>query len=116
MSFNKRFFNWESLLNSAATDSFEIFDRSILKVDAHISDSSLTGDFLKAYLNSETEARKLLKDLLLERESFIKDCLKFYFVIKDNKNEEKHGKGVTNFIDLFFSKWGDLAAKYKNII
>lgn len=116
MSFNKRFFNWESLVNSAATDSFEIFDRSILNVDAYISDSKLTGDFLKVYTNSETEVRKLLKDLLSEKETFITDCLNFYFAVKGEKNEKTQGQSVTDRIDLFFSKWGDLAAKYKNIL
>ena len=92
MSFNKRFFNWESLV---------------------ISDSKLTGDFLKVYTNSETEVRKLLKDLLSEKETFITDCLNFYFAVKGEKNQ---GQSVTDRIDLFFSKWGDLAAKYKNIL
>lgn len=116
MSFNKRFYNWESIVNSAGTESFEIFDRGIIKPDAHISDSELTGDFLKAYLDSDIETRKILQGLLLEREIFIKDFLKLHFMLKDDRNQEKHDPSVTKYIDLFFTKWEDLATKYRNIL
>jgi hypothetical protein len=116
MSFNKRFFNFDGLVQSASKDSFEVFDRAIMKTDAFITDPDLTSDFLNLYVISKKESRELLKDLLIEREVFVRDFIRCYTVKEDERNEEKHENGVGNYTSLFFSKWGDLAEKYKNIL
>jgi len=87
-----------------------------MKIDAHISDCQSSGEFLKLYSDSNEATRRLLKDLLCEREVFSKDFIKLHSVIRSQNNEEKHEEGINSYVELFFNKWGDFAIKYKNIL
>lgn len=116
MSFNKRIFNWDKIVLSSSCDSFEFFDKIIMKPDAYITECELSSNFINIYTSSKIENRMLLKSLVLERETFISEFFRFYFVVRDGRNEKRHEEGLENYKLLFFSKWADLAEKYKNIL
>jgi len=116
MSFNKRFYSWERIIEKAKSD-FSEFDMWLSKPDAHILQDKESEDFFGAYFSlSENLQKDLHESMNVEEESFIKDLIKCIKVVHNDKNEESHEETVKIYSDLFFIKWNDKATKYRNLI
>lgn len=78
MSFNKRFYNKNSILSSASEMGFSEFNRWVLSPDAHISSDDFSSDFIKAYCDIKAEERHELYLSLREGEECATKEIKKY--------------------------------------
>jgi hypothetical protein len=118
MSFHKRYYNWDKIMDYAKTHDFNGFDLWISKPEAHILQDNESNDFFKAYFCYESDdSRNTLFDCLKsEPTEFVRDIIKCINVVMDKRNQEIHKESIEIYRDLFIVKWDTLADKYKSLI
>ena len=117
MSFNKRWYNKDQIIDRSKTNNFGDFKRWILNPDAHITSDELSQDFINCFFKLEDDGRSLLKESLSESEEFVMDLLKCIKVSNNTKNRGDHNNSIKTYVSLFTNKWNSSHyEKYKKII
>lgn len=116
MSFNKRYFTKDQILQRSTQD-FNTFEKWIVNPDAHFLSDDFSKSYIRFFLESNKEVRILLQESLSEEDNFLKDLIKLIDVNTNEKNKDSHSKYINNYKELFFSKWFDTKyEKYKQLI
>jgi lipid II:glycine glycyltransferase (peptidoglycan interpeptide bridge formation enzyme) len=117
MSFHKRYYNWEKIIENLESNDFCTFDNWIFKPEAHVLQDKESNDFFKAYCNLNEENRGYLFDCIKSEPSeFYMDVIKYIKVVSEEKNLDIHMDPIESYKDLFINKWPELSEKYKNLI
>jgi hypothetical protein len=117
MSFHKRYYSWEKIIENLESNDFCTFDNWIFKPEAHVLQDKESNDFFKVYCNLNEENREYLF-LCIKSESseFYMNMIKYIKVVSDKKNLDIHMDSIESYKDLFINKWPGLSEKYKNLI
>lgn len=112
MSFNKRYFSWESIINNKKSYKFSDFDKWVMKVDCCVCNDSLSADFVSCYYQEEKTIRKILYSSLNENKTFIRDLISCINKIRKISKKNLEDPSIEKRIESFRKKWNDLPEKY----
>ena len=117
MSFNKRFYSWERIIDFINFNNFDSFDKWILEPDGHMFEDDLSSEFFKAYTSVEEELRELLFSCLRdESHDFCSELIKCINVVLNPGNNTMHKDTLESYINLFINKWNIEEKEYKSLI
>lgn len=117
MSFNKRFYSWERIIDFIKSNEFSTFDRWFLGPDAHIFEDETSSDFFKAYLSIDEDLRQILFECVKnEDDDFYTELIKCINVKSNPDNNLLHENTVESYVSLFINKWGEKPEEYKYLI
>lgn len=112
MSFNKRYFSWDSILETKKSYTFNEFDNWICKVDAFILQDKISSLFITLYSEEDKKTRKILFDSLEEDLKFIKDLIKYIKKIRKIFKRNPEDPLLVSYLNEFRSKWEEMPDKY----
>ena len=117
MSFHKRFYNWELILEYANREDFQFFNKWLIGPDAQIFGDEISGDFFKAYCYLDKDSRYILfESISLENKEFYTELIKCINVVFNDDNKLDHENNVKSYVNLFVSKWKNMDEKYIKIV
>lgn len=117
MSFHKRYYSWERIIENLRENDFISFDNWILKPEAQVLQDKESNDFFKAYcILNDSDRESLFDCIKSEIPGFYIDLIKYIKVVSAEKNLEIHSDPIGSYTELFINKWPELSEKYKNLI
>jgi hypothetical protein len=110
MSFHKRFYSWNKIIDYIKLDDFRSFDKWFLGPDAHMFKDEASLDFFKAYTSIEENLRSRLFECVRdEGDDFHTELIKCI-------NTLLHECTLESYVSLFVTKWDIKAEEYKSLI
>jgi len=113
MSFNKRFFREDQILEFSRQYGFEAFDRWVLSPDASLASDNFARSFIDLYPRLPRGYRKILYSCIKNEEiKFSRDLVKLGLVNTHKGNTEIHKSSISRYSDLFIYKWRNKDMSY----
>lgn len=116
MSFHKRSFNKDLIIQFSKLNTYEDFNRWIIKPDSRISSDYFSLGFISSYFLLSPDERSFLYLSARNNEDFCADLVKCIRVCRNRNNLKKHNKAIKKYIDLFSIKWPTEYPFYEKII
>ena len=117
MSFHKRFYSWNKIIDFIKEHDFKDFDKWFLGPDAHMFNDVPALDFFKAYTSIEENLRSRLFECVRdEGDDFHTELIKCINVVFNHGNTLLHECTLESYVSLFVTKWDIKAEEYKSLI